>query len=117
MIKRLSAFSLKLATMIASLALGLTLSPSDARADIVFYEKDGWGVYTRGLVGAHYQLALGDPDPPTTHGLLVGGKGVIRVEAAEEPVVRVDSGLHRRPLGDGSVQDAVVTEAGIGLDA
>lgn len=74
MIKRLSALSLKLATKFAGLTLGLTLSASEARADVVFFEKDGWSVYTRGLIASHYQLALGDPDPTTTHGVLVGGK-------------------------------------------
>jgi predicted porin len=73
-IKRLSALSQKLAATLAVSALGLVLSPSSARADVVFYEKDGWGVYTRGLIASHYQLASGDPDPATSHGVLVGGK-------------------------------------------
>lgn len=55
-------------------ALGLTLAAPEARADVVFYEKDGWSVYTRGLIASHYQLAIGDADPATTHGVLVGGK-------------------------------------------
>jgi hypothetical protein len=71
---KLSAIGLKLATTLATSALGLVLAPSIARADVVFFEKDGWSVYTRGLIASHYQLALGDPDPPTTHGVLVGGK-------------------------------------------
>jgi hypothetical protein len=73
-IKRLPAFGLKLATTLAAAALGLVLSPSSARADVQFFEKDGWGVYTRGLIASHYQLAIGDPDPTTSHGVLVGGK-------------------------------------------
>ncbi len=74
MIKRFAAASLKLATTIAGFSLGLLLAPSQASADVVFYEKEGWSVYTRGLIASHYQLAIGDPDPTTTHGVLVGGK-------------------------------------------
>jgi predicted porin len=73
-INRLSAFCLKLATTLAALSVGLMLSPSSASADVVFYEKDGWGVYTRGLIASHYQMAIGDADPVTSHGVLVGGK-------------------------------------------
>lgn len=72
--KRLSAIRSKLATTLAGLTLGLMLAPSEAKADVVFFEKEGWSVYTRGLIASHYQLALGDPDPTTTHGVLVGGK-------------------------------------------
>jgi hypothetical protein len=52
----------------------LTLAASEARADVVFFEKDNWSVYTRGLIASHYQYAFGDADPATTHGVLVGGK-------------------------------------------
>jgi hypothetical protein len=50
------------------------LFASRARADVVLYDKDGWGVFTRGQAAAFYQLALGDADPqsmtPQVGGLL-----------------------------------------------
>src|SRR5580704_16315210 len=46
-----------------AVACALTLFASRARADIVLYDKDGWGVFTRGQAAAFYQLALGDADP------------------------------------------------------
>jgi Gram-negative porin len=50
-------------------ACALTLFTSRARADIVLYDKDGWGVFTRGQAAAFYQLMLGDADPqPTSTG-------------------------------------------------
>jgi hypothetical protein len=62
-------------------ACAVTLFASRARADIVLYDKDGWGVFTRGQAAAFYQLALGDADPqPTatgaqpTGGLLSSGE-------------------------------------------
>ncbi len=55
-------------------ACALTLVASRARADIVLYDKDGWGVFTRGQAAVFYQLALGDADPqsltPQVGGLL-----------------------------------------------
>jgi hypothetical protein len=44
-----------------------------ARADIVLYDKDGWGFYTRGQVAAFYQLVLGEGDPTNTTGNPIGG--------------------------------------------
>jgi len=81
-------------------ALAVLLLPTRARADIILYDKDGWSFRTTGMIAAHYQLVLGpgcpkdptDPmgirlvadcgtathptggDPPTSHGVLVGGK-------------------------------------------
>jgi hypothetical protein len=56
-------------------AFGLTIMmiPTRARADLTLYDHDGWSVYTRGMVAAHYQLMIGDADPTTNHGVLVGG--------------------------------------------
>ena len=55
-------------------ACALMLFASRARADVVLYDKDGWGVFTRGQAAAFYQLALGDADPqsmtPQVGGLL-----------------------------------------------
>lgn len=65
---------LKLAISMLGSVLGLTLATSNARADVVFFEKDNWAVYTRGLIASHYQYASGDADPATDHGVLVGGK-------------------------------------------
>ncbi len=46
-----------------------------ARADIKIYEKEGWSVYTRGLIAAHYQIGVGDADPAGKDGRgLIGGK-------------------------------------------
>ncbi len=47
-------------------AFAVVLFADRARADIVLYDKDGWGFYTRGQVAAFYQLALGDADPTQT---------------------------------------------------
>ncbi len=47
-------------------AFAVVLFADRARADIVLYDKDGWGFYTRGQVAAFYQLALGNADPQTT---------------------------------------------------
>jgi hypothetical protein len=104
-IKRLSAFSLKLATTLAAFALGLMLSPGSASADVVFFEKDGWGVYTRGLIASHYQMALGDADPTTTHGVLVGGKilpqGATDTKDQSLTLSRIRSGFIGTQLGVG----------------
>jgi hypothetical protein len=50
-------------------AFAVVLFADRARADIVLYDKDGWGFYTRGQVAAFYQLALGDADPTQTTAL------------------------------------------------
>jgi hypothetical protein len=49
-------------------AVAVILSASRARADIVLYDKDGWGFYTRGQVAGFYQLMIGDAQPPTAPG-------------------------------------------------
>jgi predicted porin len=54
-------------------AFAVVLFADRARADIVLYDKDGWGFYTRGQVAAFYQLALGDSDPTMTAGSPIGG--------------------------------------------
>jgi predicted porin len=54
-------------------AFAVVLFADRARADIVLYDKDGWGVYTRGQVAAFYQLAIGDGDPTMTIAPPTGG--------------------------------------------
>ena len=54
-------------------AFAVVLFADRARADIVLYDKDGWGVYTRGQVAAFYQLAIGDGDPTMASGNAIGG--------------------------------------------
>jgi predicted porin len=54
-------------------AFAVVLFADRARADIVLYDKDGWGVYTRGQVAAFYQLAIGDGDPTMAAGTPIGG--------------------------------------------
>lgn len=80
--KRFGVVGLKLAA-VAACAASVLLSTGSARADITFYEKDGWSLYTRGLIATHYQYAFGDGDPPTNHGVVVGGR--IAAGGAEDP--------------------------------
>ena len=81
---RFGVAGIKLAKAIAAcVAATVMLSAASARADVVFYDKDGWAVYTRGLIASHYQYAFGDGDPSTTHGVVVGGK--IAAGGAEDP--------------------------------
>src|SRR5580658_4829654 len=54
-------------------SFAVLLFATRARADIVLYDKDGWGVYTRGQVAAFYQLAMGDGDPTMAAGTPIGG--------------------------------------------
>jgi len=56
-----------------SLLFGLLGAPRAARAEVVFYDKDDWKVYTTGRAEGHYQLILGDGDPISTS-RLVGGQ-------------------------------------------
>jgi hypothetical protein len=55
-----------------AMLLAIAMRPGIARADLTIYDKDGWSLYTRGLVAAHYQLTLGDGDPSSMHGVVVG---------------------------------------------
>ena len=71
---RFRVASLQLATVAAACAASVLFSAPKARADVTFYDKDGWAVYTRGAIASHFQYAFGDGDPNTTHGVLVGGK-------------------------------------------
>lgn len=102
---RFGLASLKLLTlMVASCALGLTFS-SQARADVVFFEKDNWAVYTRGLVAAHYQYSTGDGDPSGGGKVLVGGK-ILPGEAVDPAdkklkLSRIRSGFIGTQLGVG----------------
>jgi porin-like protein len=48
-------------------------APRIARADIVFYDAEGWRVFTAGRVEGHYQLIHGDGDPISSN-RLVGGQ-------------------------------------------
>ncbi len=81
--KRFGVASLQPAAVSVACAASLMFSASKARADVTFYDKDGWAVYTRGLIASHYQYAFGDGDPTTTHGVVVGGK--ILPGGAEDP--------------------------------
>jgi hypothetical protein len=76
-----------------------------ARADVQVHDADGWSVYTRGLIAAHYQLALGDNDPPTTHGLIVGNKlqpgGAVDQRDQSVTLSRVRSGFVGTQIGFG----------------
>src|SRR5258708_7021373 len=46
-----------------------------APAHLKIYQKEGWSVYTRGLIAAHYQIGVGDADPAGKDGRgLIGGK-------------------------------------------
>jgi len=54
--------------------LAMMVIPTRAGADLTLYDRDGWSVYTKGMVAAHYQLMVGDADPlPKSNGVLVGG--------------------------------------------
>jgi hypothetical protein len=120
--KRFGLPRLKLAiTMLAGL-LGLTHA-SNARADIVFYEKDNWAVYTRGLIASHYQLALGDADPATLHGVLVGGKilpgGATDTKDQSLTLSRIRSGFVGTQLGVGvrrKLTDQVKVDSLVGIN-
>jgi hypothetical protein len=70
----MSRFRGPLAFWAAACAVAISTAAPSAQADINLYEKDGWGFRTSGMIGAHFQLAFGDGDPSTTHGVLVGGK-------------------------------------------
>jgi predicted porin len=69
---RVRRSSLQLAAALALLAAAVI--PATSRADVVLYDKDGWGLYTRGLIAAHYEAIIGDAEPPVVGGrVLVGG--------------------------------------------
>jgi hypothetical protein len=90
--------------MAAVLAATL-LSTVSASADVLIHDKDGWRVYTRGLIAAHYQFIQGDGDPTSTS-LLVGGRilnNVSQDENNELASSRVRSGF-------------VGTQVGLGID-
>jgi hypothetical protein len=78
---------------------------SPARADITIYDSDGWSLYTRGLIASHLQLAYGDSDPSSMHGVVVGG--TINEGAAKDPkddslrLARIRSGFVGSQLGFG----------------
>ncbi|HEY0709115.1 MAG TPA: porin [Polyangia bacterium] len=54
-----------------SLMGAFTVAPRLAHADITFYDKDGWSVWTNGRAATHLQLITGDGSP-TTGNMLTG---------------------------------------------
>jgi hypothetical protein len=68
--RRFGAPTLAFAQLIVLVAIAIR--PGIASADLTIYDKDGWSLYTRGLVAAHYQLMVGDGDPASMHGVVVG---------------------------------------------
>jgi predicted porin len=102
--KRFSLASFRVVAALAGAAFGVTAA-TPAKADVVFYEKDNWSVYTRGLIATHYQYAFGDGDPAAAQGVLVGGK--ILPGAATDPInqklklSRIRSGFIGTQLGVG----------------
>lgn len=59
----------------AAFAIAAATASTPARADLTIYDKDGWSVYTKGLIASHYQYINGDGDPQSPlHGIVVGGK-------------------------------------------
>jgi predicted porin len=87
-------------------AFAVVLFADRARADIVLYDKDGWGFYTRGQVAAFYQLALGDADPQTT---AIGGTfnsgSLSNLENNSVTLSRVRSGYVGTQIGFGIRRD------------
>ena len=62
---------------LAAAMMAILMSSGQARADLTVFEKDGWSVYTNGLIGAHYQLVKGDADPSFKNGLPSAGGQVL----------------------------------------
>lgn len=58
----------------AILVIAISAPAGRARADVEVFEKDGWSLYTKGLIAVHYQFMKGDNDPPAVKGLIVGNK-------------------------------------------
>jgi len=53
----------------AALLMAVALQAAPAKADVTIFDQDGWSVRFNGLVGAHYQLVKGDPDPGFSNGM------------------------------------------------
>jgi predicted porin len=85
------------------------LYATGARADIVLYDKDGWGVFTRGQVAAFYQLAVGDSDPTMTAGAPLGGSfnslSLANMQNNSVTLSRVRSGFIGTQIGFGIRRD------------
>jgi predicted porin len=87
-------------------ACALMLFTSRARADITLYDKDGWGVFTRGQAAAFYQLALGDADPQGQEiGGLLSTAALSNQNAKTVTLSRVRSGFVGSQLGFGIRRD------------
>ncbi|HEY0715924.1 MAG TPA: porin [Polyangia bacterium] len=101
---RVASVSLSAAVAAASISV-----PLRATADVTFHNKEGWKVYTAGLISAQYQLATGDGDPPTTHGVLVGGKllpgGARDTRDDSVTLSRIRSGFVGTQIGFGIVRE------------
>jgi hypothetical protein len=55
--------------------------PRTSKADIVLYDKDGWGFYTKGFIAAHYEAIVGDIEPTPANGILLGSPFAIPNES------------------------------------
>jgi hypothetical protein len=95
----------------AAAAFAVMLFATRARADIVLYDKDGWGFYTRGQVAGFYQLMLGDAAPLAAAGHPAEVGGVIDTgglqNSSNNSVVlsRVRSGFVGTQIGFGVRRD------------
>jgi hypothetical protein len=107
---RVGRSSLKWTAALALLA-GMAI-PGTSRADIVLYDKDGWGFFTRGLINAHYQAIVGDADPTPNAGTLLGSPFAIPDESTSIfsnngkslDVSRIRSGFVGTQIGFGATR-------------
>ncbi len=76
-----------------------------ARAELVFYDKDGWRAYISGRVEGHYQLMVGDGDPVSSNRLVGGQIQNNSTQDEDNHVVtsRIRSGFMSGQLGVGVV--------------
>lgn len=65
------------ATQVAAMLIAIGAGAGSARADLTVYDKDGWSLYTNGLIAGHYQLVLGDADPTFKGGLPSAGGQIL----------------------------------------
>lgn len=80
--KRLGISATKLTP--PAVLIALLVGGTSARADVTFYDKDGWSIYTNGLVAAHYQLVKGDADPAFKNGLPSAGGQILDEKSASD---------------------------------
>ena len=80
----------------------LDLGFREARADVIFYDKDGWSVWTNGRMAAHLQYIAGEGAPRTTNTLF----GQSNAAATDE-----NNSIRRARIGSGWVG----TQLGMGI--